>query len=476
MSEDQGPYVYFLTRLPVRVPLMIRLAQWGLLAVWLMFGHWIFAGRGYRYLLQYFSVYHGVFADNVALKAGILPNWGLVTLALGALLLWLQLLWARCRTSVRGEEAGWVWSGRKGPARPTRAVLTAGGAWLSENGRWYLVPKGYVDAGGRDWLLASGATRLAVFHWRSLISPLTLLLLVLVAGAYALQRPVVGHRETRTSIYLAAERGPSELQAAAAQHPDFRPWARYLSALAACDKAACLRSQITDRLEMMCIGPNFGGDGGTLFGLLLLAGRSKLALKVMHPSPGQALDIALRLGHPEKAKAILEASSLASGAVEGKRELLLLEEGRYGEAWQQAQTHAADDTLSGVAQRTVVAQMSGHQPVARALAVKLLSPGLLRQVRLEGAAPDTGLGALQRPVRDVKHSAARALGFAVLGNLPQAEEAWDRAEKLAVVVGIPGALDRERIYLDLVAPGGSWSGRARRRADSPAPGAALPNA
>jgi len=450
-------YVYFLARSSERAPWWIRAAQWALFLLWLLFSYWIFLGRGHNYLHQYFSVYHGVFADEVALKAGIFPNWGLVTLALAALVLWFQLLWVRCRVRIVKGESGWVWSGRSGPARPERAVLTPGGAWLSEKGRWFLVSKGYVDEEGKDWLLAAGASRLPLFHWRAAASPLTLALLALVAGAYFLQVPVRQHKQSLLAVFRAFEGGDAPLQVAAVEYPDFRPWVRYLSTLATCDKAACLKSQIADRLEMVCIGPTFSGDGGTLLGLLLLTGRAKLVLRALNPSPLQALDIAVRLRRPREARAIIAASPNAFGKAKEENELLLMEEGRFDDAWRQAEADKADDSLYSVKQRAVVAHVSGHREEARALAAQLLTPALLRQTRLEGDAPSTGLGALQRAVRDVKHKAAEALGNAVLGDLAQAERDWAEAQRLAGLAGIPGALDRECIYMDLVAPGEIWS-------------------
>ena len=449
-------YIYFLARSSDRAPQWIRAAQWALFLLWLLFSYWIFLGRGHDYLLQYFSVYHGVFADEVALKAGIFPNWGLVTLALAALVLWFQLLWVRCGVRILRGESGWEWSGRSGPARPERAVLTPGGVWQSEKGRWFLVSKGYIDAEGKDWLLAAGASRLPLFHWRAAVSPLTLALLVLVAGACFFEKPVRQHKQTRLAIIRALEDGGPALQAAAAKHPDFRPWVRYLSAQAACDRAACLKSQIADRLEMTCIGPNFSGDGGTLLGLLLLTGRSELALRVMHPSSRQVFDIALRLGRPREARAILAASPNVFDAAKEENELLLLEEGRYDDAWRQYRLRKADDSLYGMKQNTVVCHMSGHHEEARALAAQLLTPALLRQVHLEGEAPPSGLGALQRAVRDVKHRTAEALGYAVLGNFGEAGRKWAEAQRLASLAGIPGALDRECIYMGLVAPGETW--------------------
>jgi hypothetical protein len=451
---------YFLVRPMGRRPRWIRGLQWFLFLLWLAFSYWIFAGSGFRYLHQYFAVFHGVFAGEVTLRAGILPNWGLVTLALGVLTLWLQILWARCGVEIRDTGAGWAWTGRRGPAHPGRAVLTPGGVWLSENGRWFLISKGYVDEEGRDWLLSSGATRLPVFHPLSLASPLTLLLLVLVGGAYLLQRPVREHGRIRTAVYRALEEDSPMLQAMAVRYPEFKPWVRYLSTLVSCDKAACLKSQIADRLEMTCIGPSFGGDTGTLFGLLLLTRQGALALKVLNPTPKQAFELALRVRRPAEARAILAASPPAFREAGSRSELLLLEEGRYDEAWRQGKAKAPDDTLNGVKQSAVVAHMSGHREEARALALRLLAPEHLRQSRLEGDAPPGGLGALQRAVRDVKHKSSTALGHAVLGDLESAGRDWEEAEWLATAAGTPGALDRERIFMEFVAPAGRWDHRA----------------
>ena len=455
MSEPRT-FRYFLARGTGRPPRWIRLGQWLALALWLAFSYWIFAGRGGRLLENAYALYHGVFADQVALRAGVLPNWGLVTLALAALAVWLQALWRRCRIEVASGPPGWAWAGRTGPSRPERAVITPGGAWLAERGRWFMVPKGFVDSEGRDWLLAAGATRIPVLHWRALVSPLSLVLLGLVAGVYLLQIPARGYRQVRLRVYRAVESRSPELQGILREHPDFRPWARYLSSLKACDKPPCLRSQIADRIEMRSIGPYFGGDEATLYGLLVITGRTDLVLRVLEPTPRQTFDIAVRLRRPSEARRILAAHPEILKKQNGEDILLLLEEGRYSEAEEQMAGRPLDENLANVAQRAAVAYLSGNCEEARVWAFKLLSPASLVQTRLEGEAPSTGLGALQRAVREVKYRAVSALGLAVLGSLKDAVLEWSEAERLAEASGVPGALDRERILLDLVAPGPPW--------------------
>jgi hypothetical protein len=447
---------YFLARGTGRPPRWIRLGQWAALALWLAFSYWIFAGRGGRLLEGTYVLYHGVFADQVALRVGVLPNWGLVTLALAALVVWFQALWRRCRVEVTSGPPGWVWAGRRGPCEPERAVITPGGAWLAERGRWFMVPKGFVDPEGRDWLLAAGVTRIPVLHWRALASPLSLVLIGLVCGVYLIQAPARSHRQTRISVYRAVESRSPALQGILHEHPDFRPWARYLSCLKACDKPPCLRSQIADRIEMRSIGPHFGGDEATLYGLLVITGKTDLVFGVMEPTPRQAFDIAVRLRRPYEARSILAAHPEIRKRQNGEDILLLLEEGRFSEAEEQMASRPPEENLANVAQRATVAYLSGNCDEARAWAFKLLAPASLVQARLEGEAPPTGLGALQRAVREVKYRAVSALGLAVLGSLKDAVPEWSEAERLAEASGVPGALDRERILLDLVAPGPPW--------------------
>ena len=454
--EKPRTFSYFLVKASGRSPIWIRAGQWAVFILWLLFSYWIFFGRGARLLFGYYVLYHGVFADGVALKTGVLPNWGVVTLALAALVLWLQALWHRCLVGIRSGSAGWEWAGRTGPARPERAVITPGGAWLAEKGRWFMVPKGFVDAEGRDWLLAAGVSRIPVLHWRALASPLSLVLAALLCGVYLLQEPVREHRRARVRVYDAVEaRGPA-LQGILFEHPDFRPWARYLSTLEACDRPPCLRSQVADRLEMRSIGPHFGGDDATLYGMLVITGRTSLVFRVMEPTPRQAFDIAVRLRRPQEARAIQTAHPEIRKRWEGEDILLLLEEGRFGEAEEQLAGRVLDENLVNVSQRAAAAHLSGNSDEARSWATKLLEPASLTQSRLKGDAPPTGLGALQRAARDVKYRAVKALGLAVLGSEKDAAREWSEAERLARVAGVPGALDKERILLDLVAPGPPW--------------------
>lgn len=453
---ERPTFAYFLVKAAGRPPRWIRVTQWALFLLWLLFSYWILFGRGAILLSGYFALYHGVFADGVALRAGVLPNWGLVTLALAALVLWLQALWCRCLVRIGEGARGWEWAGRRGPSRPERAVITPGGAWLAEKGRWFMVPKGFVDDQGRDWLLAAGASRIPVVHWRALVSPLSLALAVLLCGVYFLQAPVRDHRRARSRVYDAVEtRGPA-LQDLLRERPEFRPWVRYLSSLEACDRPPCLRSQIADRIEMRSIGPHFGGDDATLYGLLVVTGRTALLFRVMEPTPRQAFDIAVRLRRPQEARAIQADHPEIRRRLEGEEVLLLLEEGRFDEAHAQMASRPMDENLMNVAQRATLAHLTGRCEEARSWAAKLLAPASLVQAKLEGDAPSTGLGALQRATRDVKYRAVSALGLAVLGSLRDAVREWAEAERLADASGVPGALDKERILLDLVAPGPPW--------------------
>jgi hypothetical protein len=458
--SEARTFRYFLVRRAGRPPRWIAFGQWAAFAIWLAFTCWIFAGRGERLLSGYYALYHGVFADQVALWTGILPNWGLVTLSLSVLVFWFQALWRRCRIEIRTGPSGWEWAGRKGPALPERAVTTPGGVWLAERGRWFMVPKGFVDEEGRDWLLAAGASRIPVFHWRTLVSPLSLVLVGLLGGVYVLQAPVRSYRQARLRVYEALESRSPALQGILGEYPDFRPWVRYLSSLQACDKPPCLRSQIADRIEMRSIGPHFGGDEATLYGLLVITGRSALAFRVMEPTPRQAFDIALRLRRPAEARAILNAYPGLNRHRENGEVLLLLEEWRFLEAHDLVRRANLDDNLINVSLRATTAHLTGKCDEARSWAVMLLSPASLVQAKMDWEAPPTGLGALQRAVREVKYRAVSALGLAVLGTVEDAMQEWSEAERLAEASGVPGALDKERILLDLVAPGPPWGAPA----------------
>ena len=87
----------------------------------------------------------------------------------------------------------------------------------------------------------------------------------------------------------------------------------------------------------------------------------------------------------------------------------------------------------------------------------LMAPDSLAQPRLEGDAPPTGLGALQRAARPVRNRASYAAALLLLDHVPEAGAEWREAERLAELAGIPGLLDLDRVLLRRLAPEGPWS-------------------
>ncbi|MGC8764138.1 MAG: hypothetical protein ACP5VN_11020 [Acidobacteriota bacterium] len=422
------------------------------MAAWALFAHWITLGRGFHGVVAGFGPVHGLYAAEAALSYAVLPAVSLVTLALMALVLVLQVLHRRCGAEIEAEGEGrWRWRGRKGPGEIVEAVRTPGGWWLRDGGRWHFVAAGYVDGEGRPWRPEAARRR----RWLlSLLSPPVFLLGVLVVGAFALSRPYARYWELRREAYGIFLTGDTGREAAlVAAHPEFRPWLLYLSTLRTCRRADCLSEQIRDRLELLSLGPAYGADGATLFQLLLLNGRPRMALVLAAHDPVRAFQVAVRLGDPAGARAILAGHPQAPfQRAQGAWILFLLEEGRAEEAYAAAGRQPDVTLRRSLSLLAAAAHLSGRCEESRRHAALLMTPEMLREARLVGEAPETGLGALQRAASDLGHRASVALGLCLLGDTAGARRVFGEAEALAAEAGIPGYLDTDRVLLRLVNP------------------------
>jgi hypothetical protein len=471
MSQTDGRFRYFLCRARISPTRWISPLQWLLLVAWLFFAHWLLFGWGRIVEVEYFSHFHGIFAEEVAFRAGIMPNFGLVTLAVFALELWLQALWKRSTCEVRAVEGGWQWLGRRGPEVVRRMAGSPGGAWCLGADRWFFVPKGYVDSAGADWLRCAAKGSSPPWHWRRLASPLLGLLVILLAGAALLERPVIEHRKNLKRIYRAVESGNSaEISALLKDHPEFRPWVLYLSVLPACDQAACLQSQIADRLEMLSIGPGYAGDGTTLVRLLIVNGRAPLALRLMDGKGPLALDIAVRLGRVHEAERLLaEGLGGKKDDMKTTKALLRLQEGRYEQALGDLQRpEEGIPPQRMLAIRAVAEYLAGRCDQARRDAYLLMVPESLPQADHPDGNPPTGLATLIEASQEIRGHASRALGQLLLGDEGAARFEWVSAEQKARRAGLMGTLDDDRILLGLLDPSGPWR-LARSAAAGPNP-------
>ncbi len=437
MAEN---FSYFLARRGPRPPFWISPIQWTLLAAWFWAAYWITFGRGMVLLSATLQTYHGVFADEVVWRVGICPNLALSALAILSLLAWLQVVWARCWVGVETEGDGWEWTGRGGPKQPRLVARTPGGAWVLGEGRWWYVPRGLVNGAGQDWISACGAPSVPLFHWRRFASPLASGLVVLLASAWGVQAPIRRDQKLRVEIAREISRGrTADAEALARRHPEFRPWLRYMQTLPGCGEARCLHDQIVARLEGVCIGPFYGGDAGILVRLLVLNGWSDLALWVIGPERPEALETLIRLDLPGRARALPRIVHRQAWPRKGELEAtLLLEEGRFEEAYQKVPL----EIEGGITQREailrgVLANLTGKCEEAERMAQLLMAPDSLPQPRLEGDAPRTGLGALQRAARPVRTRAAYAAALLLLDHQIEAREEWQEAERLAGLAGIP---------------------------------------
>lgn len=457
MNEAPKKFTYFMARPGPRPPIWIRPAQWALLGAWLVFAHWICMGEGRTFIAGSFYNYCGVFTEEIVWKAAILPNLGLVSVALLALQIWLQVLWQRCRVSVEGAPGAWRWTGRRGPAAPERVARTPGGAWMFGGGRWWYLAHGFVGEGGEDFVAATGAPAVSLWHWIRFASPLAVLLIVLGASAWMLQRPIARERRIRNQAIRALWRG-GDAEAMARSHPEIRPWVRYVQSQRGCDTAPCLHEQIISRLEGLHIGPVFSNEELNLRRLLILNGWPRLALKLFGSRNGRAAEIWVRLDRPREARLAMESSRKSGGPAPKETDILLLvEEGRLEEAWVLRESLTGPSGQRAALLRAVLAHLTGRCVEAEREARSLLTPHSFTQVSLLGKAPLTGMGGLQRAARDVRIHASCAAGLILLGQEASAVAEWETAERLADWAGLPGLLDEDRILLRRVARQGPWS-------------------
>ncbi len=465
MDLQEPHFRYFLSRPSskgCRPPGWIRPAQWALLAAWFSFAHWITAGEGLKLLAASFYNFHGIFTDEIVWGQAVLPNLGLVSLAVLGLLTWLQVVWRRCRVTVDGQNGAWRWVGRRsGPQAPGLVARTPGGAWVRSDGRWSYVAHGFVDEAGRDWLVRCGAPAVSWHHPLRSASPLAGMLVVLLGCAWALQIPVERNRRLRSEAARAVWEGKEgQAEALASRHPEIRPWIRYIESQAGCDSAPCFRKQIVARLEGLSIGPVFGDEAKTLIRLLILNGWSSLALKLTGSNRPEAFEILVRQDRPAEARLLPKRTRggrlIKRGTMEAE---LLLEEGRFEAAYQALAREDAEgpQVQRAVALRAALATLTGRCSEARRLAALLLAPYAFNQSNLFGEAPAHGLGALQRAARDARVHASFALGLALLNYLPEAGAQWRTAENLTDAAGLPGLLDMDRVLLRRVAPLGPWA-------------------
>lgn len=459
LRESPSRFTYFLARRGPRPPFWIRPVQWALLGAWFLFFHWICLGEGRRSITYSFYNFHGVFTDEVIWNSAILPNLGLVGVALLALQIWLQVLWQRCRVAVEGAPGGWRWSGRRGPKAPERVARTPGGAWLLSEGRWWYVAHGFVEEGREDFVVATGAPSVPLWHWARFASPLAVLLVVLALCAWMLQRPLARDRDLRSAAIRAARRGgEAEAEALARQNPQLRPWIRYAESQRGCVSAACLHRQIVTRLEGLSIGPTFANEETTLRRLLIINGWSQLAWRLFGSDNKAAVEVLIRLDRPLEARRILDRIQRGLAKDPGDEDvLLLLEEGRLEEAYDATTRFQEPLGQRATAIKAVLAHMTGRCPKARLLAQSLLSPQSLAQVHLDGEAPPTGLGGLLRAARDIRTHASYAAGLVLLDQVSSAAVEWNEAERLSEDAGMPGLLDVDRVLLRRVAGIGPWS-------------------
>ena len=323
-------------------------------------------------------------------------------------------------------------------------------------GRWSYLAHGFVGGEGEDFLAVTGAPSVPIWHWARFASPLAGLLVVLSSCAWMLQRPIAQERRLRSSA-VRAIRGSGDAEALARAHPEIRPWLRYIQSQRGCDTAACLQEQIISRLEGLNIGPVFSSEELNLRRLLILNGWPRLALKLFGARSKAAVEVWVRLDRPREARLALDSARRGSASTPRETDaLLLIEEGRLEHAWA-SMSLAEPVGQRATLLRAVLAHLTGRCSEAELRARSLLSPHTFAQARLDGEAPSTGLGGLQRVAREVRVHASCAAGLILLGQEVSARAEWEAAERLADRAGLPGLLDEDRILLRRVAGDGPWS-------------------
>jgi hypothetical protein len=161
--------------------------------------------------------------------------------------------------------------------------------------------------------------------------------------------------------------------------------------------------------------------------------------------------VAVRLGEVERARELVRRiPSAARKRAQGTWILFLLEDGQADEAYAAAGRQPDVTLRRSLSLLAVAAHLSGRCEESRRHAALLMTPEILREARLVGEAPATGLGALQRAASEVGRRASVALGLCLLGDTPGARRAFAEAEALAAEAGLSGYLDTDRVLLALV--------------------------
>ena len=448
-----GKFYYSLPLLTRGATGWIDVAQWFVAAGWVLFSWWIFLGSGWRLIVRAMAVFCGVFAEEAALRVVALPEWFAVTLALLSLLVVLQVLWKRCKTSVTSTNEGWKWKGRRGPAEPFSPIWTMGGGWCrEERGRWFFIPAGFTDSEGLDWWDALEKKRRR--GWMSAASPAFLFLILIVSGAFVAVKPFRSFRNDWGTIRrnYGNEDAPA-VRKALKRHPELKPYALYTSTLPACAQNACLKKQLAARMEMNSIGPFYGMERGILIRLLVLQGKARMAVRLSGADSSLAFEVAVRTGNPKRARKILQNNPRINLARRGgDRALLMLEEGRYDEALAVVKRDENPHVYRNLSLRVVAASLTGECAEVQKNVIYLYFPSNQMRVELHGEASATGLGLLLRASMGSLEHASRAIAMMVDGQQTGAALEWSEAEREARAAGIPGVLDRDRVLIGLLDP------------------------
>jgi hypothetical protein len=203
-------------------------------------------------------------------------------------------------------------------------------------------------------------------------------------------------------------------------------------------------------------------------------GRGNLAVRLMGPDSSVALRQAVRRGDRVEARRIADLLTARGRPPRtSEYDLLLLMEGRYGQAGEAAVSMESQTGHRSASIRSAAAYLAGDCERAREAAFWLLNPADQETANLKGEAGATGLGALQRVAEKVRIEVSFALGLVILGDGEGAAAAWKRAEAMAAAGGIPGLLDQDEQILRLLNPGvlaEAKASRARRPGASKQPG------
>lgn len=431
--------------------MLLDIAQWIVVGGWILFSLWIFFGSGWKLMVRTMSVFCGVFAEEAAFRVFAVPEWFAVTLIAASLLIVLQVLWARCRTTISTGESGWKWKGRRGPERPASPTWAIGGGWCREaGGRWFFIPKGFTNGDGLDWWKA--LKQKPKPGLMSAVSPALFFLLLMLAGAFVAAGPFKSFRkDTGTIRWKYGNEGKPAVRKALDRHPELKPYALFVSTLPACAKRACLEKQTTARMEMDSIGPFYGMGRGILTRLLILQGKGRMAEWFSGKYSLPAFELAVRTGKPKRAREILRHNpGIDLKKRGGDLALLFLEEGFYDDALALAKKGKKNRVYRNLSLLAVAASLAGDCEEVKKNLIYLYLPSSQTRIELGGEVPALGLGALERASKVILEHASRALALMVDGQQTEAESEWSAAEREARAAGIPGVIDRDRVLMELL--------------------------